>query len=104
MLAKGKILVLFPGQKHPEQYHKQKEETFHVLYGEMKLELDGQKSICKPGDVITVLPGVRHAFSSDNGAVVEELSTTHFKDDSYYTDQSIMENKNRKTMLAYWME
>ncbi|SVD74552.1 uncharacterized protein METZ01_LOCUS427406, partial [marine metagenome] len=36
--------------------------------------------------------------------VVEELSTTHFKDDSYYTDQSIMENKNRKTMLAYWME
>ena len=99
-----KLLVTLPGQSHPEQYHKQKEETFHVLYGEMKLELDGQKSICKPGDVITVLPGVRHAFSSDSGAVVEELSTTHFKDDSYYTDQSIMENMNRKTMLAYWME
>lgn len=99
-----KLLVTFPGQLHPEQYHKQKEETFHILYGEVTLELDGIPSLCKPGDVVTVQPGTRHAFSSTTGAVIEEISSTHFKDDSYYTDQTIMANKQRKTLLTYWME
>ena len=26
-------LILLPGQSHPEQFHKIKEETFHVLWG-----------------------------------------------------------------------
>lgn len=99
-----KLLVTLPGQTHPEQYHNKKEETFHVLYGEITLELDGKPVICKPGDVVTIEPGTRHAFSSQTGAVIEEISTTHFKDDSYYTDDSIMANKQRKTILTYWMD
>jgi len=99
-----KLLILFPGQKHPEQYHKQKEETFHVLYGTVQLELNKKKQTCKPGDVITVDPGVRHAFWSDDGAVIEEISSTHFYNDSYYTDPTIDVNKNRKTLLSYWLE
>lgn len=99
-----KLLVSLPGQSHPEQYHKQKEETFHVLYGEILLELDGEPRVCRPGDVVTVEPGVRHAFTSEKGAVIEEISSTHFKDDSYYTDPAIMANKQRKTMLTYWMD
>ena len=51
-----------------------------------------------------MLPGVRHEFSSENGSIVEEISSTHYKDDSYYTDPAIMENKQRKTLLTYWME
>ena len=98
-----KLLVSLPGQQHPEQYHEKKEETFHVLYGEVHLYLNGEKKVCVPGDVINVEPGVRHAFSSPNGSVIEEISSTHFKDDSYYTDVSIMQNKNRKSMLTYWM-
>ena len=31
-------MVLFPGQKHPEQWHNVKEETFHVLFGEINLK------------------------------------------------------------------
>jgi quercetin dioxygenase-like cupin family protein len=99
-----KLLVVLPGQSHPEQYHKHKEETFHVLFGEITLKLDGQPQRCKPGDVITIAPGTKHAFRSDGGAVIEELSTTHFKDDSFYTDQAIMTNKQRKTLLTYWMD
>jgi sialic acid synthase SpsE/mannose-6-phosphate isomerase-like protein (cupin superfamily) len=98
-----KLLVTLPGQMHPEQYHNKKEETFHVLYGEIELVLDDQPRVCVPGDVITIEPGTRHAFSSKNGAVIEEISTTHFKDDSYYTDESITKNKQRKTTLTYWM-
>ena len=98
-----KILITLPGQKHPEQYHNKKEETFLVLYGEFNLVLDGQSRVCYPGDVITIEPGTRHAFSSKTGAVIEEISTTHSKDDSHYTDKSITKNKNRKTTLTYWM-
>lgn len=99
-----KLLVVLPGQRHPEQYHRQKEETFHVLYGDLSLELDGQPSLCKPGDVVTVNPGVKHAFTSAAGAVIEEISSTHLKDDSFYTDPAIAANPDRKTLLSYWME
>lgn len=99
-----KLLIALPGQQHPEQYHQKKEETFHVLYGEVNMFLDGEKRVCKPGDVINVEPGVRHAFDTSTGCVIEEISSTHFKDDSYYTDTSIMQNKNRKTLLTYWMD
>jgi len=99
-----KLLILFPGQQHPEQYHKQKEETFHVLYGDVLLELDGKSATCKPGDVITVNPGVRHAFRSTGGAVIEEISSTHISNDSFYTDPAINDNQNRKTLLSYWIE
>ncbi|NTU53571.1 MAG: cupin domain-containing protein [Chlorobiaceae bacterium] len=99
-----KLLVTLPGQYHPEQYHEQKEETFHVLHGEVELILDGVGRVLHPGDVLTVEPGVRHAFRSSTGSVIEEISTTHFKQDSFYTDSAIMENKQRKTLLTYWME
>lgn len=99
-----KLLVSLPGQSHPEQYHKEKEETFHVIYGEITLELDGVPRVCRPGDVVTIEPGVRHAFRSEAGAVIEEISTTHDKNDSYYTDTAIMENKQRKSLLTYWMD
>jgi len=98
-----KLLVSFPGQKHPEQFHKQKEETFHVLYGSIELELDGKFQTCVPGDVVTIESGTRHAFISPKGAVIEEISSTHFKDDSYYTDEKITANKHRKTLLTHWM-
>jgi sialic acid synthase SpsE/mannose-6-phosphate isomerase-like protein (cupin superfamily) len=99
-----KLLVSLPGQQHPEQYHEKKEETFLVLYGDVHMLLNGEKRICYPGDVINIEAGVRHAFSSPNGSIIEEISSTHFKDDSYYTDHSIMSNKNRKTLLTYWMD
>ena len=98
-----KLLVSLPGQRHPEQYHHQKEETFHVLHGEVHLTLNGVERVCQPGDVVNVEPGVRHAFFSPNGSVIEEISSTHYQDDSFYTDESIMRNKNRKTILTYWM-
>ena len=98
-----KLLVSLPGQHHPEQYHRMKEETFHVLHGEVHLFLNGEKRICRVGDVVNIEPGMRHAFVSPTGSIIEEISSTHHKDDSFYTDESIMRNRNRKTLLTYWM-
>lgn len=99
-----KLLVTLPGQSHPEQYHQHKEETFHVLYGEVKLTLNNICHLLNPGDVVTIEPGTRHAWTSDTGAVIEEISTTHIVNDSYYTDPQIMANKTRKTALTYWLD
>ena len=96
-----KILVIFPGQKHPEQWHKIKEETFHVLFGSIKMKLNGKTNVYNSGSIITIKPGTRHEFSSEKGSVVEEISTTHIKQDSYYTDKKITKNPNRKTHITY---
>jgi sialic acid synthase SpsE/mannose-6-phosphate isomerase-like protein (cupin superfamily) len=98
-----KILVLLPGQAHPEQFHKQKEETFVVLHGSMTVALDRVEQEAKAGDVITVERGVKHAMRSAGGCVFEEISSTHYTDDSYYTDPAIAANKSRKTHLTHWM-
>ena len=98
-----KLIALLPGQKHPTQYHKQKEETFHVLYGEVDIELNGVSKRLKTGETVTVERDVQHFFSSQTGAVIEEISSTHLADDSFYLDPAIMSNGNRKTLLTYWV-
>ena len=53
--------------------------------------------------MITIAPGVRHAFHSATGAVFEEISSTHYTNDSFYTDEEIDRNASRKTHLSYWL-
>ena len=52
---------------------------------------------------MTVSREVRHKFHTDTGVVFEEISSTHFVDDSFYTDPTIAQNAHRKTILAFWM-
>jgi N-acetylneuraminate synthase len=62
-----KLLVMLPGQTHPEQYHLKKEETFVVLHGVLTLWLDGEQREARAGDVITVARGVKHTFQTTEG-------------------------------------
>jgi sialic acid synthase SpsE/quercetin dioxygenase-like cupin family protein len=98
-----KLIITLPGQAHPEQYHKKKEETFVILYGTVDLTLDGETRRLSKGDVVTIEPGVRHKFSTSEGCVIEEVSSTHYTSDSYYTDEKISQNKNRKTFITHWI-
>jgi sialic acid synthase SpsE/quercetin dioxygenase-like cupin family protein len=97
-----KLLIMLPGQEHPEQWHEIKEETFHVLHGSLTLWLDGVPSDLAPGDVVVVERGVRHRFASSDGCVIEEISTRHEGSDSFYVDPDIAANLNRKTFVRYW--
>jgi len=99
-----KIILLLPGQENPCHAHKLKEETFHILYGTMQLTLDGQTQTCQSGDIITVERGKPHSFSSPTGAIFEEVSTTHYTNDSYYDDASIALNTHRKTEMTFWAD
>ncbi len=99
-----RVIVLLPGQTHPEQYHKQKDETYHILHGEIALTLDGVESIKKANDVVVIPRGVRHGFQTQTGTVIEEVSSCYTQSDSFYADSTIEQNPNRKTYVAYWME
>lgn len=97
-----KLLILLPGQYHPEQYHKRKEETFRLVYGDVNLVLDGKKHDLELGDTVTIEKNIIHSFKSTKGCVIEEISNTHFTDDSYYVDDAINKNENRKTIINYY--
>lgn len=99
-----KLIVMLPNQKHPEQFHKKKEETFVVLYGEILLTLDGKAVEYSVGDVVTIKTGVKHIFSTKTGSIIEEISSTHYTEDSFYTDKFIMQNKHRKTFIENWID
>lgn len=99
-----KVLVQLPGQMHPLHFHKLKEETFLVLWGELVSELDGRERVLRPGDTLTVPPGVWHCFRTDTGCVFEEISTTAYANDSVYRDPAInaLTSKQRKTAVDHW--
>ncbi len=99
-----KLIVQLPGQRHPSHYHATKEETFQILLGTLKAEVEGREYVLGPGETILVMPGVWHGFGTDTGVVFEEISTTHQNDDSCYKDQSInrMKRSERKTVVDHW--
>ena len=99
-----KLLICFQGQTHPEQYHKKKEETFCLLHGDLELIINNKKRNVSIGEVITIEPFEKHSFSSKNGAIIEEISSTHYVDDSFYSDEEINANRNRKTILTDWLD
>lgn len=99
-----RLLLMLPGQSHPEHWHKSKDETFHLLHGSIDLILDGQSRRCEKNDVIVIPRGAKHAFSSATGVVIEEVSSTHAQGDSTYADATITQNQSRKTYVTNWMD
>lgn len=84
-----KILVVLPNQSHPTHRHMIKEESFELLAGDCKLVLNGRDMNLKMGQPKLINTKVDHSFSSKNGCVVEEVSTTHIPGDSIYQDPKI---------------
>ena len=97
------LLVMFPGQNYPAHYHKLKEESLHILYGDLTTNLKDEKKGLKEGDILTIERSLNHSFSTKNGVIIEEISTTYFEGDSYYEDTKINYNKDRKLELTYWV-
>jgi len=99
-----KIIIQLPGQWNPEHYHKKKEETFHVLSGSLKIWIEGKEFIRNAGETIDVPRGTGHEFGTETGVIFEEVSTTDYSGDSYYTDVKIASKQRdeRKTYLKNW--
>ena len=97
-----KLIVQLPRQKHPYHHHKKKKETFHILHGDLEIEKNGNPSLLKEGDIYYIERNQWHKFSTLHGVIFEEISTTHYSDDSFYQDQKIndMSKSARKTVVS----
>lgn len=101
-----KLIYMFYSQSHPAQFHKKKQETFFILYGKIKLVIITKNTkktkILNTGDVITLNTKEIHMFKciSINGCVFEEISTYSNSNDSFYLDQKITRNLNRKSFIS----
>lgn len=98
-----KLIVMFPGQKHPEHYHIRKEETFELVHGDCALFIKGNRIDLKLGEPFLITRDMPHAFQTRNGCIIEEISTTHHSGDSIYSDPVILKKsiKNRKIMCKF---
>ena len=99
-----KLIIQLPRQKHPYHFHKKKEETFQILYGGLEVEKNGNPVYLEIGDLFLVKPNNWHKFSTLDGVIFEEISTTHYNDDSFYQDDYIasLPREKRKTIVENW--
>ena len=86
-----KIIAMLPNQSHPTHRHLIKEECFELLKGDCTLTLNGRDISLRKGHPILINTKVNHSFKTQNGCVIEEVSTTHIKGDSIYDDVTINE-------------
>jgi quercetin dioxygenase-like cupin family protein len=87
----GKILYVDFGACCSIHYHEKKTETFTMLGGEVLLTLGGVPMHLRKGDIVDILPGISHCFQclTTEGAMILEVSTEHFEDDSVRLTRSI---------------
>jgi D-lyxose ketol-isomerase len=112
-----KVLALFPGQTEPEHWHPPvgsdpgKEETVRVVSGTMYFYLPGENTfkqgflvsgkehcytvrhelVMRPGDQVTLAPGVKHWFQArDEGVVLYSFSTIARDVMDQFTDKAIV--------------
>ena len=70
-----------------------KDETYHVLYGEISITLDGVRAGPKANDVVSIPRGSRHKFATRPALSSKKSLPTHAVDDSFYTDRTIDANR-----------
>lgn len=99
-----KYIILLPGQCHPLQKHIKKEEYFTILHGSATVVKSNKKMLMKTGDCLLIERNEWHEFSSDSGVIIEELSTTSIRNDSFYKDELISKKDplERKTFFELW--
>ena len=85
----GKILRFNKGASFSMHYHIQKEETWCVTRGKLKLEyFDLEKAeklqkYLEEGDVVHLKPCIPHKLTALEDSSIFEVSTQHFDEDSY---------------------
>jgi mannose-6-phosphate isomerase-like protein (cupin superfamily) len=81
----GKLITIRSGETLSYQYHRQKEETVHVLSGVLGMETEGEGGRfllnLAPGETFHVIPGTRHRmFAKDGDVLLVEVSSPELDD------------------------
>jgi len=84
----GKILKLKKGFFSSIHKHLEKDETFYMLEGAVKLELEKKDRKLVVGDVQRILPGQFHRFIGLEDSIIIEFSTFHRDEDTVRKTES----------------
>ena len=82
----GKLLFVRAGQSLSLQYHEHKDETVHLLSGEMiyRVKLPGSEQLqdmnLKKGESFRIAPGTVHYIQAVTDCEILEASTPHLDD------------------------
>jgi sialic acid synthase SpsE/mannose-6-phosphate isomerase-like protein (cupin superfamily) len=96
------LLIMFPGQRYPLHFHKQKEETFYILSGRLFIETEGTKHHLEKGQMLTVQRDQKHLFYTEEGVILEEIATTYLDGDSYYDDPLVLNSQERRITFGLY--
>jgi quercetin dioxygenase-like cupin family protein len=61
-----------PGKQVPWHAHEDSEQVMFILEGEVEMTIDDETKVLKPGDVVVVNRGQRHALHSKDGVTFME--------------------------------
>jgi len=85
----GKLLTINKGAKGSYHYHREKEETFYCLFGQVMLTVEDKSypldSMTSPK---TIEVGEKHSIEGIVESVVLEISTPHDDNDVYRLTES----------------
>jgi mannose-6-phosphate isomerase-like protein (cupin superfamily) len=65
-------IVIAPGAEGPPAHaHRDEDDSFYVLSGELTFDVDGESVVAGPGTFVLVPPGVVHTFANRTAEPVE---------------------------------
>jgi mannose-6-phosphate isomerase-like protein (cupin superfamily) len=97
----GKFLYLKKGKRCSLHYHKNKDETFYILRGEVLMEVDGKEKVMDGGEIQHITPLMKHRFSGLEYSVIIEFSTHHEESDSYRIEGQLSGDVPNEIMEKY---
>ena len=89
----GKLLRFNKGARFSMHFHMKKDETWYLAEGTIRLNwidtTDAKKmtEVIREGEVVRNRPGEPHQVEALSDAVIFEVSTTHFDEDSYRVER-----------------
>lgn len=84
----AKFLHVDRNKKCSLHYHERKFETFAMVTGRVKLEVEGCEVILNTDEVIDIYPCQKHRFTGlGSVSVILEVSTQHFEFDSIRVEE-----------------
>jgi mannose-6-phosphate isomerase-like protein (cupin superfamily) len=82
-----RILQIRAGASTSKHYHKRSESIFHVLSGELVMEVDNAREGLRRGDTIVIEPEEIHVLrnvGAEDAVVVETMAPPFSKTDIFY--------------------
>jgi mannose-6-phosphate isomerase-like protein (cupin superfamily) len=68
------IIEIVPGRELEAHVHRDEDDAFYILEGEMTFVVGGKDVAAPPGTFVLVPPGVEHGFRNDGATPVRMLN------------------------------